>query len=184
MRRLLPLVAAVLVAFPALATEAGWAALRNGGTVVFLNHARAPGMGDPASFDIDDCASQRSLSDQGRQQARRIGALIAARAAPVEEVRSSRYCRALETARLGFSDHEVIEDPDLEPVEPDTDAARAQQEAIYDLVTGYSGSGLLVLVTHEAVIRNVLGTDAREGEAVVAVPADGALDAGPRIVFN
>ena len=43
---------ACALAAPAGATEAGWALLRNGGQVVLLRHAAAPGTGDPANFDI------------------------------------------------------------------------------------------------------------------------------------
>ena len=41
--------------------------------VLFLRHALAPGFGDPASFRIDDCRTQRNLSQAGRDQSRRIG---------------------------------------------------------------------------------------------------------------
>src|SRR5690606_36592585 len=74
----------LLAGTPASATEAGWALLRNGGQVMFLVHANAPGSGDPANFDVENCRTQRNLSDRGRQQARRICALISARAEPVE----------------------------------------------------------------------------------------------------
>ena len=60
---------ACALAAPAGATEAGWALLRNGGQVVLLRHAAAPGTGDPANFDITKCSTQRNLSDRGRQQA-------------------------------------------------------------------------------------------------------------------
>ncbi len=37
--------------------------------VVLLRHAIAPGTGDPANFQINDCSTQRNLSDAGRQRA-------------------------------------------------------------------------------------------------------------------
>ena len=92
---------ALVVAHPAGATEAGWALLRDGGHVVLMRHAYAQGMAEPSTFDIEKCNTQRRLSDRGKQQARRIGSLIAARAAPTEKVLSSRLCRALETADSG-----------------------------------------------------------------------------------
>lgn len=185
---MLRLVSAVAVLFalalsPANATEAGWALLRNGGQIVFLAHANAPGAGDPANFDVDNCRTQRNLSDRGRQQARRIGALFAARAEPVEEVYASRYCRTLDTARLAFG-------TDAEPLaaldEPSTDDAvnEAAQEAVIALIRDYSGSGNLVLVTHPATVQEMVGVRAREGEAVIVAPeGDGIRQIG-RIVFN
>ncbi len=94
--------------------RSGWALLRNGGHVILMRHAMAPGTGDPSNFDLENCRTQRNLSDRGRQQARRIGALFSARAEPVEKVLSSRWCRALDTARLAFGDRLV------EPFPPST----------------------------------------------------------------
>jgi hypothetical protein len=51
-----------------------WAALRAGGYVALVRHASTGGgAGDPPGFRLDDCATQRNLSDQGRDQARRLG---------------------------------------------------------------------------------------------------------------
>ena len=71
----------VVLAAEATATEAGWALLRDGEHVVLLRHANAPGAADPGNFDIEKCSTQRNLSERGEQQARKIGALFAARAA-------------------------------------------------------------------------------------------------------
>jgi hypothetical protein len=55
------------------------AALRRGGVAVLLRHAATePGIGDPPGFRLDDCSTQRNLSDEGRAQARRIGAWFSA----------------------------------------------------------------------------------------------------------
>ena len=53
--------------------EEAWDALAQGGNVVLMRHAIAPGGGDPPGFRLDDCATQRNLSEEGRAQARRIG---------------------------------------------------------------------------------------------------------------
>ena len=67
---------ALYLAFGSLAgaEENPWQALRSGTAVGLLRHATAPGIGDPAHFRLDDCATQRNLSEAGRQQARAIGA--------------------------------------------------------------------------------------------------------------
>ena len=96
----------MLFAFDASATEAGWALLRDGEHVVLLRHAMAPGATDPANFDIGKCSTQRNLSERGKQQARKVGALFAARAAQTERVLTSQYCRTKETARLAFGEAE------------------------------------------------------------------------------
>jgi len=185
LRFFLILVSVTLSFMPAAsATEAGWALLRNGGQVVLLVHANAPGTGDPAHFDIDNCRTQRNLSDRGRQQARRIGALFAARAEPVGQVYASRYCRTLETARLAFGNGLVEAWEPLDPVSSDEEQAAEQRQAILELISDYSDSGNLVLVTHQDVVRALAGVNAREGEAVIVVPQGEGLHSIGRIAFN
>ena len=47
--------------------------LKQGGKLIFIRHAYAPGGGDPDNFEINDCKTQRNLSDTGREQANKIG---------------------------------------------------------------------------------------------------------------
>jgi phosphohistidine phosphatase SixA len=166
------------------ATEAGWALLRNGGQVVLLVHANAPGTGDPANFDIENCRTQRNLSDRGRQQAQRLGALIAARAEPVEKVYSSRYCRTLDTARLAFGPRLVEELPALDSIDRKADSADASKDEILALIRDYTGSGNLVLVTHRENVAALTGVTPREAEAVIVALDGDKLTAIGRIVFN
>ena len=50
--------------------------LKQGGKLIFIRHAYAPGGGDPINFDISKCNTQRNLSDSGRKQADKIGSLF------------------------------------------------------------------------------------------------------------
>jgi len=65
-----------------------------------LRHALAPGTGDPQNFNIRDCATQRNLSEKGRNQARNIGRHFRAKGIDNAEVYSSQWCRCIETATL------------------------------------------------------------------------------------
>ena len=47
--------------------------LKKGGNLIFIRHAYAPGGGDPNNFNINDCSTQRNLSDSGRVQSEKIG---------------------------------------------------------------------------------------------------------------
>jgi len=73
---------------------------RDPGIVTLLRHGAAPGVGDPAGFSLDDCATQRNLSEDGREDARRLGEALRAVGVREADVRSSQWCRCLETARL------------------------------------------------------------------------------------
>lgn len=176
-------IAVMLLSFalPAQATEAGWALLRNGGHVVLLRNAMTTGTVEPPSFDIEKCATQLNLSDRGRQQARKIGALFEARAAPVERILASRYCRTLETARLAFDDRKV--EPTAALDKPTEATAEADTAAVMDIIRNYSGSDNIVLVTHLENIQALTGTTAREGEALIVGLDGDKLRVLGRIVF-
>ncbi len=71
------------------------------GYVVLLRHAQTdPGTGDPPGFQLDDCATQRNLSQEGREQAVQIGKAFRDRNIPIHKVFSSQYCRCLDAAKL------------------------------------------------------------------------------------
>lgn len=69
---------------------------------MLLHRAAEPGIGDPPGFRLGVCATQRQLSEQGRAQSQRIGAWFSARGLAPAEVRSSAWCRCLDTATLAF----------------------------------------------------------------------------------
>jgi broad specificity phosphatase PhoE len=177
------LVLAVWTAEPAAATEAGWALLREGGHVVLIRHALTSGTGDPPGVDIENCATQRTLSDRGKLQARKLGALFAARAAPVDRVLSSRYCRCLDTARFAFGEAAEPEAA-LDPLPMDEAARKAQLEAMRALFSGFSGSGNMVLVTHGENIEALTGRAPREGEALIVRPDGEKVQVIGRIIVN
>ncbi|HWK63438.1 MAG TPA: histidine phosphatase family protein [Rhizobiaceae bacterium] len=184
MLRLAAALTLFMSATTALATEAGWALLREGGHVVLLRHAMVTGSGDPGGFEIGNCATQQKLSERGKQQARKIGALFAARAAPIDRVLSSRYCRALDTAIIAFEDNKVETFEPLDLISKDAAKADAQNAAVLSEIEKFTGDGNLVLVTHLENIKALTGAGAREGEAVI-VGLDGeALRVLARIIFN
>ena len=47
--------------------------LKEGGNIIFIRHALAPGSGDPENFNLNDCNTQRNLSNQGIKQSERLG---------------------------------------------------------------------------------------------------------------
>lgn len=174
----------LLAAGPAFATEAGWALLRGGGHVVFLRHADTPSAIDPASLDLSNCATQQNLTERGGVQARRLGALFAARAAQVGKVLTSAYCRCRDTARLAFEGVPIEHLDALDFMPGDEVGNDARAEAVRKLALGYAGADNLVLVVNEDVILKVLNVGAREAEAVI-VRSDGeTLRVAGRIRFN
>lgn len=67
--------------------------------VILMRHALAPGFGDPANFQIDDCDKQRVLNEKGRIQARDIGKSFEAKGLKPTRILTSPWCRCIQTAQ-------------------------------------------------------------------------------------
>lgn len=178
MTRFLALAAIVLWGASALAATpsvdaAAWAALRDGGIVVF-RHAHAPGGGDPASFKLGDCSTQRNLDEAGRAQARRIGDRLRQERIPVGAVLSSQWCRTRETAEL-MAIGPVREVPAFNSFFDDRSRESAQTTAMRSLLLGWRGPGALVIATHHVNIMALTGIGPQSGEGIVLRRQDGQL---------
>jgi histidine phosphatase superfamily protein (branch 1) len=78
-------------------------ALRRGGYVIYVRHTSTDfGQNDEGMTSYEDCSKQRNLTEQGRTEARAIGAAIAKLQIPIGDVLASPFCRTRETARLIF----------------------------------------------------------------------------------
>ena len=178
-----PLVGLLALWLPsaAAASDAVWNLLRGGGQVVLMRHAvTTPGVGDPAGFRLDDCATQRNLTGAGREEARRVGAAFRARDIPVGRVLSSRWCRCLETARLAFGRAEAWADG-LDSLFEERAKDRERTATLRRFVSTRPTSGNLVLVTHGANIRSLTGIQPAPGELVVLTPGGSDFRVSGRI---
>ena len=152
-------------------------ALADGGVAALIRHATAPGTGDPPGFRLGDCSTQRNLSDGGLRQAAEIGRRLRDAGVLVTELRSSRWCRALETARLAFPNVPVEPDAALDSFFDDRSSQARQTEQARALVLSWGGrQGTLALVTHQVNITALTGVYPGEGEIVVLRPAVGRFD--------
>lgn len=159
----------LMAAVNASASELAWHALKAGGSVAILRHARAPGTGDPQNFRLEDCTTQRNLSEEGRRQSQEIGRRFRERGIPVERVLSSRWCRSLDTARLAFGDMTEAFPP-LDSFFAGRGQESSQTRAVRETVAQWRSPGVLVLVTHQVNITALTGIFPSEGEALVLRP--------------
>jgi broad specificity phosphatase PhoE len=175
LRALWLLAAGFLIASQARAEDL-WAGLREPGGVLIVRHAETvPGIGDPPGFRIDDCATQRNLSEAGRAQAVAMGRTLAERGVAVTRVESSRWCRCNETARLAFPRLRVVDLDALNSFFDDRSTADAQTRALRVRIDDWKGPGALVLVTHQVNISALTGRATAMGEAVVLRSTGGDL---------
>lgn len=134
-------------------------------TVLLIRHALAPGTGDPSNFQVDDCATQRNLSDEGRAQARRIGALIGKSVSRDVKIFSSQWCRCLETARL-LDLGSVREQPFLNSFYQRSQNRDAQTADLRAWIKNADPTPLHILVTHQVNITALTGVYPRSGEII------------------
>jgi len=173
-RRRLFLIAALLWATASFASEPLWDRLKQGGYVLLIRHAiTTPGAGDPPGFKLDDCRTQRNLSSEGREQAKRLGEAFRSHAIPVSEVRSSHWCRCLETARLAFGKAQPWSA--LNSMYADRSREAEQNREIGTLAANVKSPDNIVLVTHGANVASILGIHPAPAEIVIAQSQRGEL---------
>lgn len=142
-----------------------------------MRHAHAPGYGDPPTFRLGDCGTQRNLDDRGRAEARAMGERLRSAGIVTARVYSSEWCRCRETADLLA----------LGPVEPlallnslhdRTAEASARSRAVRTFLAALPPGPPVLLVTHHANIGPLTGVYPTSGEIVVARRGpEGALTA-------
>ena len=182
MRTLLLLALALAGAVDAVqADQSMWDLLRAGGQVAAIRHASTvPGFGDPPGYRLDDCSTQRNLSEAGREESRRIGQAFRARGVPVERVLSSRWCRCLETARLAFGTAEAW--TPLNSFFDDRSREPEQTREVRKFIGGPPPKGNIILVTHQVNITALTGISPAQGEMVVLTPTgDGGFRLAGRL---
>src|SRR5688572_20460410 len=153
MRRLFNVVPGLLIGATLLASSSGlasddaWKRLEAGGRGVLVRHTITTAVvGDPPGMGLDDCATQRNLTDQGRAHARAIGAAFRSRSLKPERVLSSPWCRCIETAQLAFGGSQT--EAALSNLFGRSENRDRQVEALRAVIAAHRSSGNLVLITH------------------------------------
>ena len=144
-------------------------ALRKGGYVLYFRHTATDfSQPDMAMTTYEDCGTQRNLSDEGRRQAREIGANFRELKIPVGDVLASPYCRTMEVARLAFD--KAVATPAVRGATVGGEADRyADLRAL--LALPVSGGTNRVISGHGNPFRAIAGAPhLSEGEMVVIRP--------------
>lgn len=168
----------------AWADQSAWEVAKRPGAVLLMRHALAPGTGDPANFTLDDCSTQRNLSDVGRDQARRVGEALRRRGIAVQPVLTSQWCRCRETAELlGLG--QVADFAPLNSFFENRSAADRQTRETLNHLAALPDDRRPMLVTHQVNITAIAGVVPRSGEVVVVdVDGDGQVALLGRILVD
>lgn len=143
-----------------------WEALREGRAVLMLRHALAPGTGDPANFDVDDCSTQRNLNAEGREQARAWKVYLAEHGVEEARVFSSQWCRCLDTAR-GMDVGPVKEMMSLNSFFQNRSNSDMHTQQTIAIVNEMEPGLPVVLVSHQVNITALTGIYPSSNEGVV-----------------
>ena len=144
------------------------ALLKAGGLVLAMRHALAPGTFDPPQFKLGDCSTQRLLSEEGREQARRIGAWFNDRQLKPGRVRSSPWCRCLDTATLAFGSAQAWSALGSPRGASETTNARSLGELRQAIKAASGQNGRFeVWVTHMFVLTALTQQNTASGEALL-----------------
>lgn len=122
---------------------------------------------------LDDCSTQRNLSDEGRAQARLLGQRLRAAGLDAALVYSSAWCRARETAEL-LSFGPVSHLPPLDSFFEDRRVAAERTAALRAFLNAGRDGPPCILVSHQVNITALVGVFPADAELMVLLPrADG-----------
>ena len=142
--------------------------LEDGGKLIFIRHAYAPGSGDPDNFNLNDCSTQRNLSNKGREQAKYIGEFFRKNNIKIDKVLSSEWCRCKETAKIAFKNFSTNSFLNSFYSSKYAKNKEKQIEMLNDYVKKFKSNQNLIFVTHYVLISEVLNYAPSSGEIVVS----------------
>lgn len=140
--------------------------LRAGGYVIYIRHTKTDFSQRDTTSNYDDCAKQRNLTDEGRAQAKAIGAGFKALNIPVGRVVASPYCRTRETAELAFGRYERADH---------YETAKSMTKEILSAPPAEGAN--TIIVAHGFILRDIAQMILEEGDAYIFKPR-GKADQG------
>ena len=141
--------------------------LNEGGKLIFIRHAYAPGSGDPDNFDILNCASQRNLNNVGIEQAKNIGKIFLKNDIKNNIILSSEWCRCKQTAKYAFKNYETKFFLNSFFSQKFNHNKVNQIKELKEYIQKWNGKGNLIFITHYVVISEILNLSVSSGEIVL-----------------
>ena len=143
-------------------------ALEEGGKLIFIRHAYAPGGGDPDNFDVKNCSTQRNLDMTGIKQAKRIGKFFKDNKIPIDSVLSSEWCRCKDTAKNAFENYKTFNALNSFFSSKFEKNRNKQMKELKSFIKSWNSKKNIVFVTHYVVISEALNTAVSSGTIIVA----------------
>ena len=141
--------------------------LKQGGKLIFIRHAYAPGGGDPDNFNINHCNTQRNLSDSGREQAFKIGSFFKVNNIFIDRIYSSEWCRCKETALIAFDKFTTKDFLNSFFSSKFAKNKDSQVKRLKQFIKNSDDSKNLIFISHYVVIKEVLNISPNSGEMII-----------------
>lgn len=141
--------------------------LKEGGKIIFIRHAYAPGGGDPDNFDVNDCSTQRNLNNEGISQSKLIGEFFVKNKIQIDQVLSSEWCRCKDTAKYAFKNFKTFNALNSFFSSKFAQNEDKQIKDLKNFIQNWKSEKNLVLVTHYVVISSMLNMAVESGEIVI-----------------
>ena len=141
--------------------------LKEGGNIIFIRHALAPGSGDPENFDLNDCNTQRNLSNQGIKQSERLGLFFLKNQIPIDVVLSSEWCRCKDTAKYAFENYKTFSALNSFYSNKYQKNKNTQMSDLREYLKSWKSDKNLILVTHYVTILEIINKSSSSGEILI-----------------
>ena len=157
----------IFVVNSAYSVEEVLTSLKEGGKIIFIRHALAPGNGDPENFDLNDCSTQRNLNQRGIEQSKFIGNIFNKNQIKIENVYSSEWCRCIDTAKFAFKNYQTFSALNsFYDIRFEANEER-QITQLKEFINQWNGKENIIFVTHFVVISSMLNIGTSSGEIVI-----------------
>lgn len=157
----------IFVVNSAYSVEEVLTSLKEGGKIIFIRHALAPGNGDPENFDLNDCSTQRNLNQRGIEQSKFIGSIFIKNQIKIENVYSSEWCRCIDTAKFAFKNYQTFSALNsFYDIRFEANEER-QITQLKEFINQWNSKENIIFVTHFVVISSMLNIGTSSGEIVI-----------------
>ncbi|KIL96976.1 Fructose-2 6-bisphosphatase [Paramagnetospirillum magnetotacticum MS-1] len=148
--------------------------LRRGGWVLYMRHGRTDNTKPDRypSVDLNDCSTQRPLTEDGLKMAAEVGEEVRKARIPVGEIRISPLCRVKDTVAAAFPnqaftlDNELLYTANLTDVEKQPIIANTRRLLSTPVANGVNR----LLIAHAPNLMDLIGYFPKEGTLVVFRP--------------
>ncbi len=145
--------------------------IRRGGFVLYMRHGTTDNSRPDRvpAVDLNDCNTQRVLSDAGRMLMKQVGEAIREAKIPLGEILVSPMCRTTESAHLSIGDDFKLSEPLMYSANMTSEQKRPRLEALRRILSAPVQTGTnRLLIAHAPNLDDLIGFFVKpEGTVVV-----------------